>query len=166
MSRRLAVVLAFVATLGSAVSGGVLFAFSTFVMAALARLPAEQGVAAMQAINVTVINPAFMLTFLGTGAAWIGLAALQLSGRPRRLDWVVLAAGGLYVFGCLGVTFARNVPLNDALAALSARDPAVAAFWRYYLGAWTLWNHVRASAAILAAALMLGIRGGGGRGAV
>ena len=40
------------AALGCAMMSGVFFAFSTFVMKALARLPAEQGVAAMQAINV------------------------------------------------------------------------------------------------------------------
>jgi uncharacterized membrane protein len=45
-------VLTLFAALGCAMMAGVFFAFSTFVMMALARLPAEQGVAAMQAINV------------------------------------------------------------------------------------------------------------------
>ena len=39
-----------VATVGSALIAGVFFAFSTFVITALSRLPAEQGVAAMQSI--------------------------------------------------------------------------------------------------------------------
>jgi uncharacterized membrane protein len=57
------------AALGCGLVAGVFFAFSTFVMKALARLPAPQGIAAMQSINVIVINPWFMTAFLGTAAA-------------------------------------------------------------------------------------------------
>ncbi len=42
--------------LGSALVGGVFFAFSSFVMKALARVPSPEGIAAMQSINV-VIDP-------------------------------------------------------------------------------------------------------------
>ena len=38
---------------GCSVIAGVFFTFSGFVMPALGRLPAPQGIAAMQAINVT-----------------------------------------------------------------------------------------------------------------
>src|SRR5688500_9730511 len=61
--------LAFAAALGSGVIGGVFYAFSTFVMRALRRRPAGEAVAAMQAINVAVINPLFLGVFLGTAAA-------------------------------------------------------------------------------------------------
>ena len=37
--------------IGSGVAGGVFFAFSTFIMRALDRLPPNQGLAAMQSIN-------------------------------------------------------------------------------------------------------------------
>lgn len=50
-------VLALVAAVGSALIGGAFFAFSSFVMGALGKLPPAQGVAAMQSINVVVINP-------------------------------------------------------------------------------------------------------------
>ena len=43
--------------LGCWLMAGVFFAFSTFVMKALARLQPAQGIAAMQAINITAINP-------------------------------------------------------------------------------------------------------------
>lgn len=55
--------------LGCGVAGGAFFAFSTFIMRALARLPAPQGIAAMQSINVVVITPLFMMALFGTGAA-------------------------------------------------------------------------------------------------
>ena len=52
--------------LGAGLTAGIFYAFSTFVMAALARLPPVNGIGAMNAINVTVINPWFMAVFLGT----------------------------------------------------------------------------------------------------
>jgi len=64
-------ILILVAALSAAVIGGVFFAFSTFVMKALRRLPADQGIAAMQAMNVAVINPVFLGVFLGAAGAFI-----------------------------------------------------------------------------------------------
>ncbi|MGB7160617.1 MAG: hypothetical protein WBD40_21305 [Tepidisphaeraceae bacterium] len=49
--------LSLLAALGWGRIAGAFFAFSTFVMRALARLPAHEGIAAMQAINLVVINP-------------------------------------------------------------------------------------------------------------
>ena len=43
--------LTFIAALGSGLVAGIFFAFSNFVMKALARVPPAQGVAAMQSIN-------------------------------------------------------------------------------------------------------------------
>lgn len=47
------------ALLGAALIGGVFFAFSSFIMKALARLPSAEGVAAMQSINAVVLNRSF-----------------------------------------------------------------------------------------------------------
>ena len=49
-------VLTLFAALGCAMMAGVFFAFSSFVMPALRRLPATQGIAAMQAINVAAVT--------------------------------------------------------------------------------------------------------------
>ena len=46
-----------IALLGSALIAGIFFAFSSFVMKALARVPSAEGIAAMQSINVVVLNP-------------------------------------------------------------------------------------------------------------
>ena len=69
---------------GCGLIGGVLFAFSSFVMNALARLPAAQGIAAMQSINVVVINPLFMTAFLGTAAACVLPAVSSHSPKALR----------------------------------------------------------------------------------
>jgi uncharacterized membrane protein len=153
MLERAVFVGAFAAAIGSGLVAGVFFAFSTFVMAALGRLPPEQGVAAMQAINVTVINPAFMLAFLGTAILCLALAAGAYASWDQASGKLLLGGGLIYLVGCIGVTMVCNVPLNDALAAASAATPEAAALWSRYLGEWTLWNHVRTAASALSAIL-------------
>jgi uncharacterized membrane protein len=51
--------LTFVSALGCALVSGIFLAFSSFVMGALARISPPSGIAAMQAINVVVLNPGF-----------------------------------------------------------------------------------------------------------
>lgn len=141
--------------LGSGVVGGVFYAFSTFVMAALARLPAAQGIAAMQAINITVINPVFFAAFLGTAAACLVLAGFSLRGWARPGAGWQLAGCGIYMAGCILVTMVCNVPRNDALAKLDPAAAASAAPWASYVAEWTAWNHVRTVAGIAAMATFL-----------
>ncbi|HEV7371543.1 DUF1772 domain-containing protein [Arenibaculum sp.] len=143
------------AALGSGLVAGVFFAFSTFVMKALGRLPPAEGISAMQSINVVVINPWFMVPFLGTAAAGVALAAWALLrwGEPGAA--FMLAGGVLYVAGTFGVTIALNVPWNDALAAVQPASAEGARVWAAYLERWTLWNHLRTACALAAAACLL-----------
>jgi uncharacterized membrane protein len=67
----------------------------------------------------------------------------------------VLAGGALYIVGALGVTVARNVPLNDTLAALDPHSAGAPGVWSRYVRDWTGWNHVRTIASLGSAALLL-----------
>ena len=85
-------VLTLVAALGCGLVAGIFFVFPTFIMKALARIPAAQGIAAMQFINITVINPWFMMAFMGTAVACAlltGYAVLHWSetGAGYLLTW-------------------------------------------------------------------------------
>ena len=139
-----------VAAAGSALIGGSFFAFSTFVMGALGRLPPPQGIAAMQSINVVVINPWFMTTFLGTAVlcAAIAVASLMRWHDPGAV--YLLAGAVLYFAGTFLVTMVFNVPRNDALAKLTPASAEAASLWIAYLSTWTAWNHVRTIAALAA----------------
>lgn len=140
------------AILGAATVGGVFFAFSTFVMGALAQLPAAQGVAAMQRINVVVLNPLFLGTFAGTAVLQVLAGVLAvLAWVPVRSPWLV-AGAVLYGVGSFGVTMAANVPRNERLKALSPESRAAAEYWLVYVREWTRWNHVRTGASLAAAA--------------
>ena len=118
--------LTFTAAIGSGLVAGVFFAFSTFVMAALGRLIPEQGIAAMNSINVTVLNPAFMLVFLGTAVVCVALVAASYFWWDQASGKLILIASLIYIVGCVGVTIVFNVPLNDALAVATANTPKAA----------------------------------------
>lgn len=159
MSNRLFTGLILFSALGCGLVAGVFFAFSTFVMKALARLPAAQGIAAMQSINIVVVNPVFLGAFLGTAVACLALVAASLSRWSEPRTAFLLVGGLLYLVGALLVTIVCNVPRNDALAALDPNSAEAATLWVRYVAGWTAWNHVRGVAALAAAAcLMLSLR--------
>lgn len=152
MTDRFFFVLTFVSALGSGLVAGIFFAFSAFVMKALARLPPAQGIAAMQSINITVINPLFMAVFFGTAAACIILAVSSLLRWHQPGAAYLLAGSLLYLVGTILVTIVFNVPLNEALARVEPGGTDGAGIWANYLARWTAWNHVRAAAALAAGA--------------
>jgi uncharacterized membrane protein len=149
------VALAACAALGSGVVAGVFFAFSTFVMPALARLPPEQGIAAMQSINVMAINRWLMGALFGTGGlcVWLAVASLRRSSEPGAS--LRLAGCAVYLLGAILVTIACNVPRNEALAALPPDGAAAAELWPRFLAEWVAWNHVRMGTAVAASALLI-----------
>ncbi len=148
-------VLTFVSALGCGLVAGVFFAFSGFVMTALARLPPAHGISAMQSINVVVINPLFMVTLFGTALACAMLAVSSLFrwGEPSAV--YLLIGSLLYLVGTVAVTVAFNVPRNDALAAVDPQSAQGAHLWSGYIKSWTAWNHVRTASALVAAASLI-----------
>lgn len=147
----------FVLTLVTAIACGLVagffFAFSTTVMGALARLPGAQGLAAMQWINIVVINPLVMLALFGTGVA---CAVLVIAGFVELGDpyAVYLLIGGLvYIAGVVVLTMAYHVPRNNALAAMDPNDAEAPSFWNRYVRTWTAANHVRTLAPLASATL-------------
>jgi uncharacterized membrane protein len=141
--------------LGCSVIAGVFFAFSTFVMKALGKLPPPQGIAAMQSINIAVINPWFMTAFFGTALLCIVELIAAFRGWQEPAAPYLLAGSVLYLVGTILVTIVFNVPRNNALAAASPPAAEAAALWSSYLSTWTFWNHVRTIAALAACALFM-----------
>ena len=141
--------------LGSGLVAGTFFAFSAFVMKGLARVPSAQGIAAMQSINITVINPWFLgVAFFGTAAASVLVVVFSLL-RWNEAGAVYLLSGGLaYLIGSILVTMVFNVPRNNALAAVDPASAEGARLWDGYVTSWTAWNHVRTAVSLAAAVLL------------
>ena len=135
------------ALLGTGLVAGVFFAFSSFVMKAFARLKPLEGIAAMQSINITVINPLFMTALFGTAVICLFLVVFSLLKWHHPISIYLLIGSLLYIVGTVGVTILCNVPLNDALAQVAPNSTEGAELWTSYLTNWTIWNHVRTIAA-------------------
>jgi uncharacterized membrane protein len=140
--------LIFSAVIGAGLNAGLFFIFSVCIMGALGRLPAEQGIAAMQSINVVILNSWFMLAFFGTALLSLVLVAFGFfTGSPARL--YMIAGGLLFLVGTILVTMVFNVPMNNALEALQPQSEEAAQLWSStYLVDWFRWNHVRTLSAI------------------
>ena len=141
--------------IGCGLVAGVFFAFSTFVMRGLDRLPSAQGLPAMQSINVTAINPLFMLALFGTGAACLALAIWSLTDLGASQSPLLIGAAVLYLVGVIGLTIGYHVHHNDALAAVPATAPGAADKWKNYASGWTTWNHVRTIAPLISTMLLI-----------
>jgi uncharacterized membrane protein len=140
--------------IASGLVGGVFFAFSNFVMEALARLRPSEGAAAMQAINVTVINPLFMTALFGTALASLVLIGWGVAELDEPYAGWLIAAGAIYVVGEVVTTGGYHVPRNNALARVDPASEEGARVWRTYLVEWTRMNHVRTVAGLAACGLL------------
>jgi uncharacterized membrane protein len=143
------------AAVGSALVAGLLLAFSTSVMPALAARPAPEGIGAMQAMNGAILNPLFGLLFGGTAVLSLALAAsAPFTGDESGAGW--RAAGSLlYLVGVVGVTMVVNVPMNESLDRVDPGSEAGATEWGRYLKRWTAWNHLRTAVGTAAAAALV-----------
>jgi uncharacterized membrane protein len=143
------------AAVGAAGNGGVFFAFSAFVMPALARLHTSQGIAAMQSINITAVRPPLMVLMFGTAVLMFAFGVHAATGLETKASRLVLVGALVYLVGVVGTTIAFNVPKNDELAAIDPNAISSIDVWRSYLGAWTVANHVRTVAGFASAVMII-----------
>lgn len=106
-----------VATVVAGLQAGTYFTWATGVMPGLARVDDRTFVHAMQQMNVAIVNPLFLATFLG--APVLAGAAVALGGSHPR-GWAIAATA--LAIGTVVITAAGNVPLNDALQAAGTVD--------------------------------------------
>ncbi|WP_439573792.1 anthrone oxygenase family protein [Phreatobacter sp.] len=156
---RLALILGLVALVTTGAVAGLLFGYACSVMIALDRQAPETAVRVMQTINVVIVNPVFIATFLGALVAAPAAAGFAyLAGNGAAAGWFLLAFLA-YGLGTFGVTTALNVPLNEALGRAGNPPSDPAAVWAGFAPAWNRWNVIRTAAGFLAVALCgLGLR--------
>lgn len=132
---------------------GVYFVYAVAVMPGLRRLDDHGFVAAFQAIDRAIINPAFLVAFFAP-AVLTGISGFVDRGPGHA--WIVVA----FVLNAaiVVITMAINVPLNDALKARGDVAEAAASEARreFRESRWVAWNWVRV-AFNLAAAVSLAL---------
>lgn len=134
--------------IGAGLMGGIFLAFSTAVMPALKRMPADHGAAAMQHISRDIQNPLFMVLFMGSTFVAAGVAVSTAWTWDEGTPWLRLAGGIVFVVGNFVLTVAYHVPRNDKLDS----SPA---FWSTFLDEWVPANHLRALLCAVACGLLV-----------
>lgn len=148
-------VLTLVTALGCGLMAGVFFAFPSSIMRALAQRPAPEAIATMQTINIVIVNPLFLLVFVGTALTSGVMIVAALLRWPEPGAVYLLVGGLLYLVGSFVETAVIHIPKNNALAEITPTDPKGASFWAGYLSRWTAWNHVRTVASLAAMASLI-----------
>lgn len=143
------------AALGCGLVAGIFYAFSTFVMPALAARPEPEAAAAMQSINVKAIGAGLLGALFGTAILCLITLVVGIAELGDPHGPYLVAGSVLYLLGAIVVTMAFNVPLNNALADQDPQSEAGREVWLHYLRTWTAWNHVRALTPIVGAALLI-----------
>lgn len=145
-----------VATILVGMMAGVFALYSNTIMPGLKRTDDRTFVAAFQAIDTRIINPAFLASFMGalvfTGASTV----LHLGEDFRPGLWWILIALVLYS-AVVAATLAVNVPLNDDIKAAGDADEIAdltAVRQRFNEVRWLASNHFRTVATTVAFACL------------
>src|SRR5262245_16700323 len=124
---------------------GVFGLYTHTIMPGLRRTNDRTFVGAFQSMDKAIINPWFMASFFGA-LVLTGLAAAFHLGADHRsvLPWVATAF--VLYLAAIVITFAVNVPVNDALKAAGNPDrigDLKAVRERFNEARWAAWNLVR-----------------------
>ncbi len=148
------------AALVAGLQAGTYFTWATGVMPGLARVDDRTFVHAMQQMNIAIVNPVFIATFLG--APLLAGASIAVAGSHAR-PWAIAAT--VLAVGTVVITFAGNIPLNDALDAAGPVDKIkdLAAVRADFESLWVKLNIARTltSAGALGALAMAALRSRG-----
>jgi uncharacterized membrane protein len=152
------VILTSLGALASAAAGGMMYAFSTFVMRGLDRTGPSDAITAMRGINAEAnANPVFLLGYFAATILALVIGAIAVSRLNQPGSWWLLIGA---IFGILGaiITMVFNVPLNNHLDTVDSDGLSMADAareWQAYFSTWTVWNHARTATSFVGAALML-----------
>lgn len=144
------IVLLVITLLLTSLLAGVFFAFSVAVNGGLARLEDRQYLLAMKHINKVILNPLFMVTFMGP-VVLLPLVMFLYGGIGTLSFWLYGIATVAYI-GTFLITAAGNVPLNDRLEKFSVDDAdrtQIASMRATYEGPWNRLHTVRTVLAIM-----------------
>ena len=126
-------------------------------MSSLNAQPPASAIATMNTVNTMIVNPPFMLFFMGTPLVCVALLrSCFKEGIGTSLDNKCTAAGALtLLLAEFLLTLIVHIPKNDALAAYAGIGSAAdASVWDEYYTSWTAWNHVRMLASISTVVLL------------
>ncbi len=137
---------------GTGLMAGLLYGWAVSVIPGTTRVGDHTYVETMQDINRAIINPAFIIPFMGVPLALGAASILHFRTGDTRRGWLLASATGTYLVGVLGVTIRGNVPLNDALDAFelpAAASDDLSERRSTYERPWNRFHHLRTAASVI-----------------
>ncbi len=150
-----------IALLLTGLSAGLFYAWQVSVIPGTKKVSDHSYVEVMQSINREIINPWFIIVFVGAALVLVGASILEYQNGLSPAFWFVCAATILYVFGTFGVTAIGNVPLNNMLELFkNLNDPeSLNEIRAQYESRWNQLHLVRTVCAVLSmTSLLLAIK--------
>jgi len=157
MSSSIITALLWTAALSSGLIAGVYFAFSGFIMQAFRKIDTTQFIAAMNAINETILRSLFMPLFFGSSLISVLLIIVAIANWDEAGSELTLIAGAIYFVGMFVCTVLFNVPLNNTLAKIDPDSVDAHHVCSRYLKTWTKWNHLRTVSSLVTCVLCIWI---------
>ncbi|MCG2590002.1 anthrone oxygenase family protein [Rhodohalobacter sulfatireducens] len=156
MEITLKIIVLYIAILLTGLSAGLFYAWQVSVIPGTKLTQDSTYIETMQKINRAIINPPFMLIFLGS--LLIQILSVILYWNTEMSLWLILSATLVYGAGTIIVTGLGNVPLNDALDELhldDLRQDEISKERHDYEVPWNRLHLIRTAFAVLSFMLLL-----------
>lgn len=156
MEITLKIIVLYVAVLLTGLSAGLFFAWQVSVIPGTRLTQDSTYLETMQKINRAIINPPFMLIFLG--ALLIQILSVFIYLNTSLTFWLILGATVFYGIGTIIVTGLGNVPLNDTLDTLplnNLNDEEILKQRQDYETPWNRLHLIRTGFSVLSFMLLL-----------
>lgn len=148
----------FSAILITGLSAGLFYAWEVSVIPGTKQISDRSYLETMQSINRAILNPAFLVVFMGSLFLLIGSSYLQYRTSVNLSFWLMLGATLAYAAGTFGVTVSGNVPMNEALNVIDLADLSTDRLGyvrRSFEGRWNNLHSIRTVFAVLSFVLSL-----------
>lgn len=124
---------------------GFFYAWSVSTLWGLDTIDPNISIAAMNAMNISVHNMAFMPAFFITPSIGVFTGAILTAFQHRTSGLLLIAASVIYFLGAFLPTAMINVPMNEALKLVETpmNIDQARAIWEPYSADWKFWNGAR-----------------------
>ena len=149
----------FLTTIVMGLTAGIFYCWSVSVTPGLALLPDKEYITAFQSLNRAILNPLFLLCFMGMVFLLPLSAFISYHKPPPAAFWLLCTASLVYIVGVMGVTMAANVPMNEALDkfnAAAASPSDLSATRTSFEAQWNFLNNIRTLSCVISFALTVG----------
>jgi uncharacterized membrane protein len=124
-------------------NAGLFYAFSCAVMPGLRKVDDRAFVTVMQSVNRRIINPAFLVIFIG--APVLAIAAVGVAAATDQPGGWAAVLGVVLSLLTIVITGVVNIPLNNAIDAAGDpdRNPDLREVRQAFETRWVRWNVAR-----------------------